>query len=149
LWFVDAADRCRHGGGRICSWNDLPDLLHATGGTHARDATRKPSEPLPLERLTTALAKYLQLQEREYLTIALWIAHSFVYQRFMVSPRLALANPVRRCGKTTALSLLAALCHRGERFDGLTPAGAKLPAVSWRSPLILLNCAGVPAERGE
>jgi hypothetical protein len=54
--------------------------------------------------------------------MALWIAHSFVYQRFMVSPRLALASPVRRCGKTTALSLLGALSHRGERFDDLSPA---------------------------
>jgi hypothetical protein len=54
--------------------------------------------------------------------MALWIAHTFVYQHFMVSHRLALASPVRRCGKITALSLLARLCHRGERFDGLTPA---------------------------
>jgi hypothetical protein len=105
-----------------CSWNDLTDLLRATGGSDAREAARKPTRPFALESLTMTLGKYLQLQEHEYLTMALWIAHSFVYERFMVTPRLALASPVRRCGKTTALSLLSALCHRGERFDGLTPA---------------------------
>jgi hypothetical protein len=104
------------------SWNDLPDLLRGTGETDAREVIREPSAPLPLERLTTALGKYLHLQEHEYLAIALWIAHTFVFDRFMVSPRLALASPVRRCGKTTALSLLATLCHRDERLDGLTPA---------------------------
>jgi len=84
-----------------CSWNDLPDLLRATGETESRDATREPSGRLPLERLGTALGEYLQLQEHEYLAVALWIAHTFVFNRFMMSPRLALASPVRRCGKTS------------------------------------------------
>jgi hypothetical protein len=112
------------------TWNDLPTLLHAAEAMDSQSATNgnarrsavEPSAPLPLVRLTTALGKYLHLQEYEYLTVGLWIAHTFVYRRFMVSPRLVLASPVRRCGKTTALSLLAALCHYGERFDGLTPA---------------------------
>src|SRR5262245_12585965 len=63
---------CEHG----YRWSDLLDLLRATGGPDARDATREPSGPLPLERLTTVLGEYLQLQEHEYLTVALWIAHS-------------------------------------------------------------------------
>jgi len=43
-----------------CSWNDLLDLVRATAETDARDATREPSGPLPLERLRSVLGEYLQ-----------------------------------------------------------------------------------------
>src|SRR5262249_16236372 len=66
-------------------------------GTDARDATRERTGHLPLGRLTMVLGEYLQLPGHEYLAMALWIAHSFVHHRLMVTPRLALAG----CGKTT------------------------------------------------
>ena len=40
----------------------------------------------------------------------------------MVTPRLALMSPVRGCGKTTALALLALLTARGRKEDGITAA---------------------------
>jgi hypothetical protein len=41
----------------------------------------------------------------QFVAVALWIAHTFVYQRFAVTPRLMMTSPVRGCGKTTLLDL--------------------------------------------
>jgi hypothetical protein len=57
-----------------CTWNDLPDLLHAGGAMDGRSATRnatgdegrrpvKPSRGIPLEHLITMLAGHLHLRE--------------------------------------------------------------------------------------
>jgi hypothetical protein len=114
---------------------DLDQLL-ATGAADAQQAPRQDQAPWqdddddrdvgqappPLDGLASLLREYLHLDEQEYLAVALWIIHTHVYDRFMVSPRLALVSPVRRCGKTTTLSLLTALCRNGQRMDGLTAA---------------------------
>lgn len=42
----------------------------------------KPPGPAPLERILSALAEYLQLEdERHYLAMALWITHTFVFEQ--------------------------------------------------------------------
>jgi len=49
--------------------------------------------------------------------MALWIVHTHVYSRFIVTPRVALTSPVRGCGKTSALSLISSLAAKAEKFD--------------------------------
>jgi hypothetical protein len=68
------------------------------------------------------LEQYVDMQPHEYIGWALWILHSHVFNRFMVSPRLAFTSPVRGCGKTTALALTEALSARAQRMDGVTAA---------------------------
>jgi hypothetical protein len=48
--------------------------------------------------------------------------HTFVYQRFAVTPRLMVTSPVRGCGETTLLDLLEALCVRPLKSDSITAA---------------------------
>lgn len=36
----------------------------------------------------------------------LWILHGYVFDRFPITPRLALLSPIRACGKTTLLVLI-------------------------------------------
>ena len=76
----------------------------------------------PLHLVTHILRKYLQVQEHEFLALALWIIHTHVFDRFMNTPRLALISPVRGCGKTVVLSLLDELCANSARSDGITAA---------------------------
>jgi hypothetical protein len=112
------------------SWAELDKLLATGAAEESRtndddnddDRSSTGPAPMPLDRLMPMVREYLHLGEHDYLAVALWIVHTFLFDRFMISPRLALVSPVRRCGKTTALSLLAALCHKSERLDGLTAA---------------------------
>ena len=50
------------------------------------------------------------------------VAHSHIYDSFMVTPRLALRSPVADCGKTTLLDVLARLTARPAKFDAITTA---------------------------
>ena len=56
------------------------------------------------------------------MAVALWILHTYVYDRFTITPRLALMSPVRGCGKTTLLALLDLLVANPYRTDNVTAA---------------------------
>jgi hypothetical protein len=58
------------------------------------------------------LSRYLEMAPHQFVAVSLWIAHTFVYQRFTVTPRLMVTSPVRGCGKTTLLDLLTASIQR-------------------------------------
>jgi Protein of unknown function (DUF3631) len=64
----------------------------------------------------------VQLKPHEYVAVALWILHTHVYDRFTVTPRLALRSPVPGCGKTTLLDVITRLAARPAKFDAITTA---------------------------
>jgi hypothetical protein len=107
------------------TWNDLPDLLSgATGdlpddGAQPGDASLAPP---PLDLIYHFLRRYVQLDEHQLVAVTLWIAHTFVFDRFSITPRLVLYSPVRGCGKTTLLDVIAALGFKTERIDNITAA---------------------------
>ena len=68
------------------------------------------------------LQRYLVLTPHQSVAVSLWIVHTFVYQRFTVTPRLMLTSPIRGCGKTTLLDLIEALCMRALKSDSITAA---------------------------
>ncbi len=59
-----------------------------------------------LTALTSAVQKYVALTNAEALAVALWIVFSHAYEAFDISPILAVSSPVKRCGKTTLLTIL-------------------------------------------
>jgi len=65
---------------------------------------------------------HVAITPEERMATALWILHSYVFDRFDVTPRLGLLSPVRGCGKTTLLILLDLLTADPYRTDNTTPA---------------------------
>src|SRR5262249_984918 len=125
------------------TWNDIPELLQATAEAPAEEnvsATNgtKGGDICCLELANFILHGYVTLKEHEYLAVALWVLHTHVYQRFMVSPRLALLSPVRGCGKTTALHVLEALVSKAHRTDSISPA-AIYHLINLHRPTFLLD----------
>ena len=59
---------------------------------------------------------------RKPLVIALWILHTYVFDRFSITPRLTLLSPVRGCGKTLLLLLIEMLVGEPIRTDEVTAA---------------------------
>src|SRR5262249_20896132 len=82
-----------------------------------------PSAGEILKRVLAVLNAHVELGAHEVVAIALWVMHTFVFDKFMVTPRLLLESPVRGCGKTTVLVLLEALGRQALRLDGVSPAG--------------------------
>jgi hypothetical protein len=115
------------------SWNDLPKILAADidGSSDAGLSTAAPAASpteadIPkrdiLGMLLALIEEHVGTSAEERLAIALWILHCWVFDRFAVTPRLALISPVRGCGKTVTLSLIELLVPAGERVDHTTAA---------------------------
>jgi len=107
-------------------WNDIPEILAATAGTTATAAAPPPPSDQPevnvLDLVLFLLEKHVAVTPAERMAIALWILHSWVFDRFTVTPRLALLSPVRGCGKTTLLALIELLVADPHRTDDISPA---------------------------
>jgi hypothetical protein len=78
--------------------------------------------PAPLDLIRHILQRHLHLTVHQFVAVALWIAHTFLYSRFAISPRLALESPVRGCGKTTLLNIIKTLAFKTTKSDHLTAA---------------------------
>jgi len=126
------------------SWNDLPGILSGAnnGPPRAADAdiddAVAPSDISALDLIHHLLGRYLYLTPYEYVAMALWIVHTHVYSRFIVTPRVALTSPVRGCGKTSALSLISSLAAKAEKFDHATPA-TLFRLIDQQHPTLLLD----------
>jgi hypothetical protein len=104
-----------------CSWNDLPEILAAVRTNDpatTNDATSPPPEGTAAEAMAThinifdlivrLIEKYVAVSDDERIAIALWVLHTWIFDQFPITPRLALLSPVRGCGKTLLLILIVA-----------------------------------------
>jgi hypothetical protein len=123
------------------NWNDLTNLL--------REALAHSPEwhPNLLDALVDTINEYLWFprQPHDAVATALWIMHTYVYDRFMHSPRLALMSQEPQSGKSTLRSKLMPRLVRSPCAIGHTTAAAlfrKLhndPKISQRAPTALLE----------
>jgi hypothetical protein len=119
---------------RGLSWNDLPAIIAAAAGADTSSsreasgaaATSEADLGIPgndLLRLILALIEeHVAITAEECMAVALWLLHTLVFDRFPITPRLALLSPVRGCGKTTLIVLIELLVAEAYRTDNITPA---------------------------
>src|SRR5262245_37249608 len=60
-----------------------------------------------LDSIAEAIRTYVVLLDHSCDAAALWALHPYLLGSFLVSPRLAITSPVKGCGKTTLLDVLA------------------------------------------
>jgi hypothetical protein len=111
------------------TWNDIPDILAAidTSNTAAQSAsTHQPASDQPevnvLDLVLVLIEKHIAITPAERAGVALWILHTWVFDRFIITPRLTLLSPVRGCGKTTLLALIELLVAEPLRTDDISAA---------------------------
>jgi hypothetical protein len=68
----------------------------------------------------------------------LWTLHTHVYDRFQVTPRLAVTSPVPACGKTVLAELIEVLVPKPEKSDTIT-AAAIYHIIDERHPTVILD----------
>ena len=105
------------------------DERRAREASTARDTTTAPgpvaddgSHINVLDLVLRLVELHIDVTPGERVAIALWILHSYVFGRFVFTPRLTALSPVRGCGKTILLILLELLCRDPYRDDNITPA---------------------------
>ena len=68
--------------------------------------------PTLLDDIAAALKRYVIMAEHARHVTALWNVHTYLLDCFLISPRLAIRSPMKRCGKTTLLDVLGWLVWR-------------------------------------
>jgi uncharacterized protein DUF3631/DNA primase RepB-like protein/primase-like protein len=76
-----------------------------------------------LAELVAVLRRYVVLPDHAAVAIALWCIFTHAHDAKPVSPLLAIQSPVKRCGKSTLLFLIAKLVFKGLVTSNTTPAG--------------------------
>jgi hypothetical protein len=118
------------------TWNDIPEFLAVAAGVEAKKAPAQDPQQDPREATATApegkfniltvvhhmVETYVSMRPDERVAVALWILHTHVFDRFMVTPRLAMTSPVRGCGKTTLLDIIKVMARRAHKCDGISAA---------------------------
>jgi hypothetical protein len=108
------------------TWNDMPELLSTAESPQQQEDDEPNGDPVAipasLDLIKEILRRHLHLTEHQLVALTLWVAHTFCYAQFSVTPRLALLSPVRSCGKTTLLNIVTALAFKTMKFDHTTPA---------------------------
>jgi hypothetical protein len=118
------------------NWNDLTELLKTgntkgwqddepdadTGSGGGGSVDERSVRPAPLDLIRHILQRYLHLTVHQFVAVALWIAHTFLFNRFAITPRLAVESPVRGCGKTTLLNIIKTLAFKTIKSDHVTAA---------------------------
>jgi hypothetical protein len=122
------------------NWNDLADVLCAA--THEAWAcdplSNAPDRVNPLDLVHYLLQHYVALKPHEYVAVSLWALHTHVFNRFMVTPRLALRSPVAGCGKTVLIDILSRLTARPAKFDSISTA-ALFRLIDESHPTLLID----------
>ena len=77
-----------------------------------------------LDDIARAFGRHVILPPGAAIALALWCAHTWVYQRFDHTPRLAIRSPTKRCGKSTLLEVVEALAHRPMQSGSISASGA-------------------------
>ncbi len=67
---------------------------------------------LAFDDVQVFLRRFVVLTEAQLVAITLWVAHTYVFDRFYASPYLAIVSPEKRAGKTRLLEMLEWLVAR-------------------------------------
>jgi hypothetical protein len=115
------------------SWVDIPVCVAAAdeddrvkaGQRASRQSSPSSATSLevnPFEVIHHLVELHIAITPEERVAITLWVLHTYIFDRYGVTPRLALLSPVRGCGKTTLLVLLDVLTKDPDRADNVTAA---------------------------
>jgi Protein of unknown function (DUF3631) len=120
----------RLGEQQITWWGDLPAILAADWvykNPVSVNAAAAPTADGPqvnvLELELALLEDYVTTTADNCMIIALWTLASHVFDQFLVSPRLLILSPVKRCGKTTLLKLIETQVANGRFVSDVSGPG--------------------------
>ena len=89
-------------------------------------------------RSRPTLKRYVIMDEQARYSAALWIVHTYLLDAFMISPRLAVRSPMKRCGKTTLLDVLGCLVMKALPTANVS-AAAVFRVVEGYRPCLLVD----------
>ena len=137
---------------RVVEWPDAPpkgdaaDFRGTDDELRAQIAAARVWTPAPaidgaglLDEVAVLLRRFMRFSnEAQVVAVALWVAHTFAYDRFQQSPILAVTSAVMRSGKSRLLDVLELVVHQPWRV--VMPSEAVVYRyIAQRHPTVLLD----------
>ena len=91
-----------------------------------------------LEDLCHAVLRFVFMPKEAALAVALWIVHAHAFEASMVTPRLVITAPEKRCGKTTLLRVIQAMVPKAVLAANIT-AAAIFRTIELIRPTLLID----------
>lgn len=88
--------------------------------------------------LICAIRRFCVLPEHSDIVMAFWVLHAHAHDAADISPTLAFTSPEKRCGKTTALSIVSALVPSPMHAVNISPA-VMFRVVETYKPTVLID----------
>ena len=100
------------------------------------------SEPVVIGDLLTeievVIKRHVVLNDHAAVALAVWVLHTYVYERRDTVAYVAIESPEKRCGKTTLLSVLAAMVHKPLISSNIT-VSALFRAIDTLRPTLFID----------
>lgn len=90
-----------------------------------------------LDGMSKKIREHVVLTQEQADVVALWIAYTYVFNAFDVSPFLAITSATKRCGKTTLFNIVERLVHRPLLSSNVTPAVVFRSIEKWHPTLMI------------
>jgi putative DNA primase/helicase len=87
--------------------------------------------------IATAIRRYVVMPDYVRDADALWVAHTYLLDRLMITPRLGITSPVKGCGKTTLLDVLFHLVFRPLMASNCSPSSIFRVVEKYRPTLLV------------
>jgi len=108
------------------------------------EITESPDEPIStpspdkLDELQELIARFLICSDDQRAILALWILHTYCYQRSLTTPYLNIFSPVEESGKSVCMGVLRFLCAQPWWASGV-PASTLTRNIIADRPTVLLD----------
>jgi len=90
-----------------------------------------------LDDIATTIRSHVVMSDFSRDISALWTVHTYLIQKFMISPKLSIRSAVKGCGKTTLLDVLSHLVFRALVTGSITKAALFRIIDMWHPTLLI------------
>ena len=93
-----------------------------------------------LDQIVGGLCRHVVMSRTAAETVALWCVHTFVFEFWQHTPRLAISSPTKGCAKSLLSDVIACLVPRALQTDSLSEAVAFRLAESHKPVFLIDEC---------
>jgi Protein of unknown function (DUF3631) len=81
-----------------------------------------PDTPSPADVVRELIEKYMGMDPHDSVTATLWALHCYVFDRFMVTPRLFVMSAIEEGGKSNLMDIINRLVAGSKKYESITTA---------------------------
>jgi putative DNA primase/helicase len=93
-----------------------------------------------LDEIAGVVRRHVVLTDYSRDAVALWIVHTYLIDRFLISPKLTIRSATKGCGKSTLLDTLARLVARPMQAASITAAAIFRTIEAFHPTLLIDEC---------